>query len=99
MEKDPGRLERQSGGMSLDEMPDDLPSACDRGASRNAKSFLVAWRCCKFLLVTADCRMPVSAVLTLVSVHDSRVAIPLATMAAGSVASLHDLMDAAYDVK
>ena len=44
MEKEPGRLERQSGGMSLDEMLDDLPSACDRGAKRNAKGFLVAWR-------------------------------------------------------
>ena len=43
--------------------------------------------------------MPVSAVLTSAPVHDSQVAIPLATTTAGRVASLHDLMDAAHDAK
>ena len=43
-EREPGRLERQSSGMSLEEMLDDLPGACGRGARRNAKGFLVAWR-------------------------------------------------------
>ncbi len=111
-EREPGRLERQSGGMSLEEMLDDLPGACGRGARRNAKGFLVAWRAtswftsdssnirgCKLHLDTADCGVPVSAVLTSAPVHDSQVAIPLATMTAGRVASLHDLMDAAYDTK
>ncbi len=42
--------------------------------------------------------MPVSAILkTSASVDDSQVAIPLATMSAGRVTDLHDLMDAAYD--
>ena len=41
--------------------------------------------------------MPVSAILTSASVHDSQVAIPLATMSAGRVTNLYDLMDAAYD--
>ena len=100
VEKEPSRLERQwSGGMSLDEMLDDLPSACDHGAKRNAKGFLVAWRGYKLHLDTADCGVPVSAVLTSASVHDSQVAIPLATMTAGRVTSLYDLMDAAYDTK
>lgn len=99
VEKEPSRLERQSGGMSLDEMLDDLPSACDRGVKRNAKGFLVAWRGYKLHLDTADCGVPVSAILTSASVHDSQVAIPLATMTAGRVTSLYDLMDAAYDTK
>ena len=30
--------------------------------------------------------------------HDSQVAIPLATITAGQVTSLYDLMDSAYDV-
>ena len=43
-EKEPGRLERQSNGMSLEAMLDDLPKACDHGAKRNAKGFLVLSR-------------------------------------------------------
>ena len=36
--------------------------------------------------------------LTAASVHDSQVAIPLATITAGRVTNLYDLMDSAYDV-
>ena len=36
--------------------------------------------------------------LTAASVHDSQVAIPLATMTAARVVNLYDLMDSAYDV-
>ena len=97
VEKEPGRLERQSNGMSLEEMLDDLPKECDHGAKRNAKGFLVSWRGYKLRLDTADCGVPVSAILTSASVHDSQVAIPLATMSAGRVTNLYDLMDAAYD--
>ena len=34
--------------------------------------------------------------LTAASVHDSQVAIPLATITAGQVTNLYDLMDSAY---
>ena len=43
--------------------------------------------------------IPVSAILTSASVHDSQVAIPLATMTEGKITNLYDLMDAAYDVE
>jgi len=46
---------------------------------------------------TADGDIPVSCVLTSASVHDSQVAIPLATMTAGRLVNLYDLMDSAYD--
>ncbi len=36
--------------------------------------------------------------LTAASVHDSQVAIPLATITAWRVTNLYDLMDSAYDV-
>ena len=36
--------------------------------------------------------------MTSASVHDSQVAIPLATLTATRVTSCYDLMDAAYDV-
>ena len=95
--KEPGRLERQSDGMNLSEMLDDLPGACDHGAKKNAKGFLVSWRGDKLHLDTADCGVPVSAIMTSASVHDSQVAIPLATMSAARVTNLYDLMDAACD--
>jgi len=38
-------------------------------------------------------------ILTSASLHDSQAAIPLGTKSAARVASLYDLMDAAYDAK
>ena len=93
------RLERQANGMSLEAMLDDLPKACDRGTKRNARGVLETWRGYKLHIDTADCGVPLSAILTSASVHDSQVAIPLATMTAGRVVNLYDLMDAAYDAR
>ena len=45
----------------------------------------------------ADGDIPISAVLTSASLHDSQAAIPLATMTASRVINLYDLMDSAYD--
>ena len=47
---------------------------------------------------TADGDIPISCVLTSASVHDSQVAIPLATMTSARVTNCYDLMDSAYDV-
>ena len=46
---------------------------------------------------TADGAIPVSCLLTSASLHDSQVAIPLATLTAERVRNLYDLMDSAYD--
>ena len=46
-----------------------------------------------------DCGVPLSAILTSASVHDSQVAIPLVTMTAERVVNLYDVMDAAYDAR
>ena len=97
--KQPERLERQVNGMDLDEMLDELPKVCDHGAKKNAKGFLEAWRGYKLHIDTADSGVPLSAILTSASVHDSQVAIPLAVMTAGRVTNLYDLMDAAYDAR
>jgi len=53
----------------------------------------------KLHLVTADGCIPISAILTSASVHDSQVAIPLATMTANRIINLYDIMDAGYDVE
>ena len=74
--------------MTLAAMLADLPRACDVGAKRNAKGFKETWIGYKLHLDTADGEIPISCVLTAASVHDSRVAIPLATITAGRVTAV-----------
>ena len=57
-----------------------------------------AGRLHKLHIDTADGDIPVSCLLTSASVHDSQVAIPLATLTASRLTSCYDLMDSAYDV-
>ena len=46
----------------------------------------------------ADGGIPICAVLTSASTHDSQVAIPLAIISNERVTNLYDVMDSAYDV-
>ena len=94
--KEPRRLERQT-GQTLSEMLADLPTACDVGTKRNAKGYKTSWTGYKLHIDTADGDIPITCLLTSASVHDSQVAIPLATITAGRVTNLYDLMDSAYD--
>ena len=96
-EPEPTRIEKQT-TMTLVEMLEDLPSACDKGAKKDSKGNTMYWNGYKLHLDTVDGGIPVSAILTSASVHDSQVAIPLATMTAKRVINLYDLMDSAYDV-
>lgn len=82
--------------MSLPAMLADLPKPCDVGTKRNSQGFKTTWIGYKLHLDVADGMIPIAAVLTSASVHDSQVAIPLATMSALRVTNLYDLMDAAY---
>ena len=95
--KEPTRIEKQQ-TMSLEEMLEDLPTACDIGTKKNSKGHAEHWIGYKLHLDTGDGCIPISAILTSASVHDSQVAIPLAKMTAKRVVNLYDLMDAAYDV-
>jgi len=92
------RLERQQ-TMTLQEMLADLPSACDCGSKRNSKGYPQHWVGYKLHLDVADGQIPISCILTSASVHDSQVALPLATMTAQRVTNLYDLMDSAYDTQ
>ena len=94
--KEPSRLQRQQ-QMTLPEMLDDLPHACDVGTKRNAKGYKESWIGYKLHIDAADGGIPLSCILTSASVNDCQVAIPLATMTAARVTNLYDLMDAAYD--
>ena len=90
------RIERQA-SMNAAEMLADLPKCCDVGTKTNSKGNKQVWVGYKLHLDVADGQIPVSAVLTSASVHDSQVALPLATITAQRVTSLYDLMDAGYD--
>ena len=93
----PTRIERQK-SMSLEEMLEDLPIACDKGAKKTSKGHLMYWTGYKLHLNTVDGGIPVSAVVTSASVHDSQVAIPLITLTAERIINCYDLMDSAYDI-
>ena len=74
-----------------------LPTACDRGVKKNAKGYTETWNGFKLHVDVNDLGLPLSAILTSASVHDSQVAIPLMKLTSSKVTSCYDLMDAAYD--
>lgn len=90
------RLKRQP-NLDLRTMLADLPTRCDVGSKRNSKGFRHQWIGYKLHLDIADGDVPVAAVLTSASVHDSQVAIPLITITSGRIQYLYDIMDSAYE--
>jgi hypothetical protein len=75
----------------------DLPRQCDIGTKTSSQGHQQYWRGYKLHLDVADGQLPVSAVLTSASVHDSQVAVPLMTMTSRRIVHLYELMDSAYD--
>jgi len=76
----------------------DLPCQCDVGVKTDSNGHNKYWCGYKLHLDIADGQVPISAVLTSASTHDSQVAIPLARMSSERVINLYDVMDSAYDV-
>lgn len=76
----------------------DLPTACNVGCKRNSQGHQESWTGYKLHLDCADGDIPVSAILSSASLHDSQVAMPLAQTTAERVQNLYDLADSAYDV-
>lgn len=95
-EKELKRLEKQP-NQTLSEMLLDLPTHCNSGAKTNSKGNQSFWNGYKLHLDVSDGGIPISALLTSASVHDSQVAIPLEVMTGQKVSSLYTLMDAAYN--
>ncbi len=65
---------------SLEDMLTDLPTCCDIGSKVNSQGYKISWKGYKLHLDTIDGDIPVSAILTSASVHDSQAALPLSTM-------------------
>ncbi|MEK6712756.1 MAG: transposase [Nitrospirota bacterium] len=77
----------------------DIPMMCDVGCKTNAKGYKETWIGYKLHADTNDSGLPITAVLTSASLHDSQVAIPMMKITTERVTYLYDLMDAAYDAK
>ena len=83
----------------LETMIEDLPKGCDIGTKVSSQGHQRYWRGYKLHLDVADGQVPISALLTSASVHDSQAAIPLMTMTSQKVTHLYELMDSAYDAE
>jgi hypothetical protein len=92
------RLERQR-NQALTQQVAGLPQACSIGTKKSSKGHQQYWRGYKLHLDVADGQIPISALLTGASVHDSQAAIPLMTMSTQRVTYLYELMDSAYDAR
>jgi len=81
---------------TLEQMLIDIPRACDRGTKCNAQGYKTSWNGFKLHIDTADCGVPIAALLSSASMHDSKAAIPLSLLSQQRVTNLYDVMDAAY---
>ena len=95
--KKPTILQQQKEMTSTQEMLSLLPVACDVGVKKNAKGFKETWIGGKLHMSVVDGDIPITAIFTGASVHDSSVALPLIKETSKKVNYLHDLMDAGYD--
>jgi hypothetical protein len=89
------RIQRQL-NQSLEQALGDIPTNCDRGTKKNAQGYKISWNGYKLHIDTACCGVPIAAILSSASFHDSGAAIPLSQISARRVDSLYDLMDAGY---
>lgn len=92
------RIERQK-TMTSEQMLADLPTGCDVGSKTNSQGRKSSWLGYKLHMDVADGQIPITAILTSASLHDSQAALPLATITATRVANLYDLMDKGYDAE
>jgi len=91
------RLQKQLKAKSVTAMLHGVRTACDISGKKGSDGHVQWWRGYKLHLDVADGQIPISALLTAASVHDSQVAIPLMEMSSKRVTYLYDIMDSAYD--
>jgi hypothetical protein len=96
----PTRLQAQRAETDLAKIIAELPTACDKGGKKNSKGDTEWWTGYKMHIVTVDGDIPVAALTTSASMHDSGAAIPLMRLTAQrGLTVCYDLMDAAYDAE
>ncbi len=89
------RLERQQ-KQTLAQMISERPTACDTGTKCDSQGFKYSWHGYKLHIDTIDGDIPVKAILTSASVHDSQVMRPLMHATSARLTDCYDRADAAY---
>ena len=95
--KKPKILEQQKSMTDTEEMLSLLSTECSTGIKKNSKGNIEKWTGGKLHISAVDGDIPVAAIYTGASVHDSSVALPLIKETSRKVSYLYDLQDAAYD--
>jgi len=95
---EPKRLEQQL-TQTLEEIRANLPKDCDWGGKRNSQGNTEFWKGFKFHVAFTDTGLPIAAITTSASTHDSQCAIPLMLMVYQRIQSGYDIFDSAYDAK
>jgi len=92
----PTRLQKQM-KQTPEEAIAELPIVCDVGAKLDTKGHMHWWQGWKLHIDWTDGGLPVNALTTSASLHDSQVAIPMSTITSRRVTYLYELADSAYD--
>jgi hypothetical protein len=95
--KEPTTLQQQEKMDTIEEMLSLISTQCDVGIKQNAKGNRNKWIGGKLHLTVVDGDIPVTAMYSSASVHDSSLALPMINESSSKVTYLYDLQDAAYD--
>ena len=95
--KKPTILEQQKEMTNTEKMLSLLSTKCNVGVKKNSKGYKETWVGGKLHISAVDGDIPVTAIFTSASVHDSSVALPLIKETSGKLNYLYDLLDAGYD--
>ena len=95
--KEPTILQQQEKMNTAEEMLSLISTQCDVGIKQNAKGNRYKWIGGKLHMTVVDGDIPVTAIYSSASVHDSSLALPMISKSSSKVNYLYDLQDAAYD--
>jgi len=95
--KKPSILQQQEDMQSTEEMLSLISTKCDTSIKQNSKGNRHRWTGGKLHLAVVDGDIPITAIYSSASVHDSSLALPLIKESSRKVHYLYDLADAAYD--
>ena len=95
--KKPTILQQQEKMTKAEEMLSLIGTECNTSIKQNSKGNRYKWTGGKLHLSVVDGDIPIAALYSSASVHDSSLALPLICQSSQKVNYLYDLADAAYD--
>jgi len=97
--KKPSILQQQEQMSDVEEMLSLIKTECNTSIKQNSKGNRHRWIGGKLHLSVVDGDIPITALYSSATVHDSSLALPLIKQSSQKVTYLYDLADAAYDNK